>query len=106
MTDQVLDAEVYLLNQLRVARRDSDRDVGCRGKRPVFAEQPDNGQAVAASFVNRGQHVSRTSTGADRDQDIAPRAQRLDLAREYAVEANIVRIRREKRGVRRQRNRR
>src|SRR5260370_37504426 len=79
------------VNALRVIACDDQRQIEKRFPAPaVAAEQANHHDSLLPRLLASSNNVRRSSRGRDRQTNIAPRAQRLDLARENILEPGVV----------------
>src|SRR5207248_225322 len=105
--ERVVARELDLLDPRGVLRGREEDEVRERRELPaVAAAEEDDPHPRRARGLEGADHVRRGAGGADPDEDVVLRAERLDLAREDLLVAEVVAARREQRGVRRERDRR
>src|SRR2546425_392816 len=91
LADHMLDREMNLLNARRVVRRDHERDVGERLQLAArLAQERDDGHVARLRRLRRADHVGTLAAGRVQRQHVARAGERLDLAREHLVEAQVV----------------
>lgn len=103
--ENVPDRDVGFLYVLHVAAGYADDHLAQVGQlAPAFSGQDNGAQLALLRARHRSDHVQRPPTGADADQHIARTPQGFHLAGEHSREAEVVGVRGQERGVRRQRD--